>query len=65
MTPPGQVNRCGLGGIQIISRIFAGMLIREEFWQASEYCVDKNSGQYKAPFNMIYNFARVFTYKDT
>ena len=30
-----------------------------------EYCVDKNSGQYKAPFNQIINEARVFTYKDT
>jgi hypothetical protein len=30
-----------------------------------EYCVDKNSGQYKAPFNQISNEARVFTYKDT
>ncbi len=28
-------------------------------------CVDKNSGQYKAPFNTISNEARVFTYKDT
>src|SRR5882757_6882632 len=30
-----------------------------------EYAVDKNSGQYKAPFNHINNEARVFTYKDT
>ena len=30
-----------------------------------EYCVDRNSGQYKAPFNQVYNEARVFTYKDT
>jgi hypothetical protein len=30
-----------------------------------EYCVDKNSGQYKAPFNQIKNEARVYTYKDT
>ena len=28
-----------------------------------EYSVDKNSGQYKAPFNQINNEARVFTYK--
>jgi hypothetical protein len=27
--------------------------------------VNRNSGQYKAPFNTIYNDARVFTYKDT
>ncbi len=30
-----------------------------------QYFVDKNSGQYKAPFNQIYNEARVFTPKDT
>jgi hypothetical protein len=30
-----------------------------------DYCVDKNSGQYKAPFNQIFNEARVFTYEDT
>lgn len=30
-----------------------------------EYAVDKNSGQYKAPFNQILNEPRVFTYKDT
>jgi hypothetical protein len=30
-----------------------------------EFCVDKNSGQYKGPFNQISNEARVFTYKDT
>src|SRR5947208_7505045 len=27
-----------------------------------EYAVDKNSGQFKAPFNQIKNEARVFTY---
>ena len=31
----------------------------------NEFCVDKNSGQYKGPFNYIANEARVFTYKDT
>lgn len=30
-----------------------------------EYVVDRNSGQFKAPFNEIYNEARVFTPKDT
>ena len=29
------------------------------------YAVDKDSGQFKAPFNQIKNEARVFTYKDT
>ncbi len=31
----------------------------------NEYAVDRNSGQFKAPFNHILNEARVFTYKDT
>ena len=30
-----------------------------------EYAIDKNSGQFKAPFNQILNEARVFTYQDT
>jgi hypothetical protein len=30
-----------------------------------EYTVDRNSGQFKAPFNQIKNEARVFTYEDT
>jgi hypothetical protein len=30
-----------------------------------EYVVDRNSGQFKAPFNQIKNEARVFTYEDT
>jgi len=30
-----------------------------------EYAVDRNSDQYKAPFNQIKNEARVYTYKDT
>ena len=31
----------------------------------NEFAVDRNSGQFKAPFNTIYNDAHVFTYKDT
>ena len=30
-----------------------------------EFVIDRNSGQYKAPFNRIANEARVFTYRDT
>jgi len=30
-----------------------------------DYVVDKNAGQWKAPFNQIHNEARVFTYQDT
>jgi hypothetical protein len=31
----------------------------------NEYSVNKDSGQFKAPFNQIHNEARVFTYEDT
>src|SRR5262245_35037341 len=30
-----------------------------------EYVIDRNSGQWKAPFNEIFNEHRVFTYQDT
>lgn len=30
-----------------------------------DYFIDRNSGQFKVPFNQIMNEARVFTYKDT
>jgi len=30
-----------------------------------EYVIDKNSGQFKAPFNQLFNEHRVFTYADT
>jgi len=30
-----------------------------------DYCVNRESGQYKGPFNELSNEARVFTYKDT
>ena len=42
-----------------------GLPIVMNYAVMNEYCVDKNSGQYKAPFNTIFNEARVFTYKDT
>ena len=29
------------------------------------FCVDKDSGQYKSPFNLMYNDHRTLTYKDT
>jgi len=30
-----------------------------------EYSVDRSSGQFKAPFNQIFNEHRVYTYEDT
>jgi hypothetical protein len=42
-----------------------GLPIVMNYGVMSEYCVDRNSGQFKAPFNTISNDANVFTYKDT
>lgn len=42
-----------------------GLPIVMNYAVMNEFVVDKNSGQYKAPFNSIYNDARVFTYQDT
>jgi len=42
-----------------------GLPIVMNYAVMNEFVIDKNSGQYKAPFNTIANEARVFTYKDT
>lgn len=42
-----------------------GLPIVMNYAVMNEFAVDKNSGQYKAPFNSIFNDAKVFTYKDT
>ena len=42
-----------------------GLPIVMNYAVMNEFCVDKNSSQYKAPFNQINNEARVFTYEDT
>ncbi|MBE2262973.1 MAG: DUF1254 domain-containing protein [Burkholderiaceae bacterium] len=42
-----------------------GLPIVMNYAVMNEFVVDKNSGQYKGPFNIISNEARVFTYKDT
>ena len=45
-------------------RFIYGLPIVMNYAVMYEYAVDKNSGQYKAPFNQINNEARVFTYKE-
>jgi hypothetical protein len=42
-----------------------GLPIVMNYTVMHEFAVDRNSGQYKAPFNTIKSEARVFTYKDT
>jgi hypothetical protein len=42
-----------------------GLPIVMNYAVMQEFAVDKNSGQFKAPFNTMHNDAAVFTYKDT
>lgn len=42
-----------------------GLPIVMNYAVMNEYAVNKDSGQFKAPFNQILNEHRVFTYKDT
>ena len=42
-----------------------GLPIVMNYAVMNEYAVNKNSGQFKAPFNQIKNEPRVFTYEDT
>ncbi len=42
-----------------------GLPIVMNYGVMHDFVIDKNSGQYKAPFNTIKNEAAVFTYKDT
>lgn len=42
-----------------------GLSIVMNYAVMNEYSVNKDSGQYKAPFNQIKNEPRVYTYKDT
>ncbi len=42
-----------------------GLPIVMNYAVMNEFVLDKNSGQYKAPFNTTFSGARVFTYEDT
>jgi len=42
-----------------------GLPIVMNYAVMNEFVLDKNSGQYKGPFNSMYNDTRVFTYEDT
>jgi hypothetical protein len=60
-------NRPGIAETKAIAEegFIYGLPIVMNYAVMYEYAVDKNSGQYKAPFNQILNEPRVFTYKDT
>ena len=72
-TNPGPVqaqtssNRPGFFGAKDIAEagFIYGLPIVMNYAVMYEYAVDRNSGQFKAPFNEIKNEPNVFTYKDT
>ncbi len=57
----------GIEEVKVIAEeaFIYGLPIVMNYAVMNEFCVDKDSGQYKGPFNTISNEARVFTYKDT
>jgi hypothetical protein len=60
-------DRPGLIGAKDIAEagFIYGLPIVMNYAVMYEYAIDRNSGQFKAPFNEIKNEANVFTYKDT
>ena len=63
----GETSRPGIEETKAIAEegFVYGLPIVMNYAVMYEYVVDKQSGQWKAPFNQIANEARVFTYKDT
>jgi hypothetical protein len=63
----GEMNKPSVAEIKAIAEegFIYGLPIVMNYAVMYDYSVDKNSGQYKAPFNQIHNEARVFTYQDT
>ena len=62
-----EINAPGISETRAIAEegFIYGLPIVMNYAVMYEYAVDKNSGQFKAPFNHIKNEPRVFTYKDT
>ena len=60
-------DRPGIAEVKAIAEegFIYGLPIVMNYAVMYEYVVDKNSGQWKAPFNQMHNEARVFTYEDT
>jgi hypothetical protein len=62
----GEKNAPGFAETKAIAEegLIYGLPIVMNYAVMYEYCVDKNSGQYKCPLNTIFNEHRVFTYED-
>jgi len=60
-------QRPGLEEVKAIAEegFVYGLPIVMNYGVMNEFVLNKDSGQWKAPFNTIYNEARVFTYQDT
>ncbi|UPY38838.1 DUF1254 domain-containing protein [Sediminicoccus sp. KRV36] len=61
---PGRPGIIGAAEIAEQALIY-GLPIVMNYAVMYEFCVDRSSSQFKAPFNQIYNDARVFTWRDT
>jgi hypothetical protein len=64
---PAKDGRPGIAEVKAIAEeaFIYGLPIVMNYAVMYEFAIDKNSGQFKAPFNQIYNESRVATYKDT
>jgi hypothetical protein len=60
-------GRPGIAEVKAIAEeaFIFGLPLVMNYAVMNEFVVNRNSGQYKGPFNSIANEARVFTYKDT
>jgi hypothetical protein len=63
----GEKSKPGIAEAKAIAEegFIYGLPIVMNYAVMYEYAVDRNSGQFKAPFNQIKNEPNVFTYKDT
>jgi hypothetical protein len=62
-----QANRPGVvGAFEAAEAAFIfGLPIVMNYTVQYEFSIDRNSGQFKAPFNTVWNDAQVFTWRDT
>lgn len=63
----GEKDRPGIAETRAIAEegFIYGLPIVMNYAVMYDYAIDRNSGQWKAPFNEIKNEARVYTYEDT
>lgn len=64
---PAQATRPGIpGAVEAAQAAFVfGLPIVMNYTVLYEFVIDRNSGQYKAPFNTMWNDRQVFTWRDT